>query len=187
MSFFKRLFGTTESRENHTPPESLFVDHVPPTTLPTAVPHVVKDINWIYEFINEDREQQGYEDAVSNPDSNYRADYTQLFWSSLSLRIKISKEHYDALLQLEQVHLDRCEKSGLLDTVAQLNKRMEHIREKVNQLNELAEKSQRQEGEGQRAILSYNRGFNKGLAALTQSHVSNHSLASDHPMKYDQQ
>ena len=185
MSFLKRLFP--ESKENHTPSESLFVENTPPAPIPTAESPTVKDINWIYEFINEDREQQGYEDAVSNPDSNYRADYTQLFWSSLSLRIKISKEHYDALLQEEQVHLDRCEKSGLLDTVAQLNKRMEHIREKVNQLNELAEKSQRQEGEGQRAILSYNRGFNKGLAALTQSHVSNHSLASVHPMKYDQQ
>lgn len=183
MNIFKRFFssGTDESK---TPSEALFVENIP--TVPVAPPAPTKrDINWLFEFIDQDREQQGYEDAVANPDGNYRADFVKLFWSSLQLKIKMSQEHYDALLQEEEVQLDRCEKAGLLDTVAQVNKRMTHIREKVDQLNELAEKAQRQEGEAQRAVLSYSRGFNKGLAALTQAHVSRNPLATNHPSTPD--
>lgn len=175
MSFLQRLFGTKETNDK-LPPESMFVENIPPTPAKEASAPVVHDISWIYGFIDEDREHVGYDDAVSNPDSHYREDYVKLFWSQLSLRIKMSQEHYDALIQEESVLLDKCEKSGLLDTVAQLNKRMNHIREKIEQLQELAAKAEKQEGEAQRAVLSYNRGFNKGLAALAQAHVARNPL-----------
>jgi hypothetical protein len=176
MSWFKRLLGKTDLPEENTPSEAMFVENIPPAPALETPQPIVHDISWIFDYIDQDREQKGYDDALINPDGHYRADYVKLFWSSLSLKIKMSKEHYDSLLQEEEVYLDKCEKSGLLDTVAQLNKRMTHVREKIDQLNELAEKAQKQEGEAERAILSYNRGFNRGLAALAQAHVKKHPL-----------
>ena len=65
---------------------------------------------------------------------------------------------------------------GLIDLVEELKTRREILLDHVNKVNELKKEMAGNAGMSERMVLSYQRGFMKGISAITQSTIMNKKI-----------
>jgi len=124
-------------------------------------------IDEIYQYLQNDFESRGYEDALSNPDISYRDMNKKLIVSNLKVLFKQTKQTYTDNLNRTDFHISSRSQAGLVDIVEllknQKNMLVDHLKEVVKMEEDLEKEEDYMIG----MLLSYERGFLRGLAALS--------------------
>lgn len=173
---FKRKIQETPVEATTNPVEiskDLFIDDSEPSSSHTTTKSVNagSDIDTIYQFLQSDFETRGYNDALTNPDTKYMEDNLSLIRHDLIIQIERSRTHYEDLLKEVEFHIGSRTRAGLVDLVEQLKSRRELITDRIGQINRIKEDALIGNGSTQRLTLSYQRGFMRGLAALTHAQI----------------
>jgi len=130
----------------------------------------------IYSFLQADYESKGYSDALVNPDNSYKTDNIRLMQLDLKILIDKTNTYYENLISELNLHIVIRTRAGLVDLVQELETRKLLVEDHQKKLVHLKESMIDENGMCQRIILSYQRGFMKGLSALTQSGILNRKI-----------
>lgn len=130
----------------------------------------------IYTFLQADYESKGYGDALINADDTYKMDNIRLMKLDLQILIEKTNSYYETLLSELNLHIATRTRAGLVDLVEELENRKSRVEDQKNRLKSLIESMNDENGLCQRIILSYQRGFMKGLSAITQSNILNKKI-----------
>ncbi len=130
----------------------------------------------IYNFLQADYESKGYSDALVNPDNSYKTDNIRLMQLDLKILIDKTNTYYENLISELNLHIVIRTRAGLIDLVQELENRKILVEDHQRKLVQLKESMEDDNGMCQRIILSYQRGFMKGLSALTQSGILNRKI-----------
>lgn len=179
FSFFKNDQRTSIEQPNHlalqTLPSIPKEDFMEEGNKPNEFQQQEKvvGLETIYKFLQSDFESKGYNDALINPDDSYKTDNLLLIKYDLQIIIhKVNTYHEDLLRELD-FHILSRSRAGLIDLVEELKNRKEMVKEHVNKVTHIKNDLDNEFGMVQRILLSYQRGFMKGLSAITQSNVLN--------------
>jgi len=121
----------------------------------------------IYNYLRIDFESRGYEDALSNPDISYRDLNKQLLVSNLKVLFKQIKQIYIDNLKTNDFHIKSREQAGLIDIVDLLKNRKETLENHLAEINKMENDLENKVDYMVGMLLSYERGFLRGLAALS--------------------
>jgi len=130
----------------------------------------------IYAFFQDDYESRGYNDALTNPDDSYKTDNIRLFHHDLLILIDKSLNYYESFLKELDFHIGSRTRAGLIDLVEELKIRKEIVSDLLGKIKVIKEEAVNGNGPTQRIALSYQRGFMRGLSAISQSKIFNRSL-----------
>lgn len=123
------------------------------------------NIHMVYSFLAKDYQQLGYDDALVNPDISYKTEKVREIQGELDLVIRRAKTFYeDAMRELEFLIMSR-NRSGMVDVVDELKMKKEKAKDHYEKIIELGKEATEQ-GETHRLVISYNRGFQNGMAAI---------------------
>jgi hypothetical protein len=159
-------------------PKELFIEDGDPNTNQPEnwINQSSKGIEAIYAFLQTDYESKGYSDALMNPDDSYRNDNIKLINLDLQILIQKVTTYYEDLVREIDFHSSSRGRAGLIDLVEELGTRKEMVIQHMEKVEEVKVQLQNNTGLTQRLILSYQRGFMKGLSAITQSNVLNRNF-----------
>lgn len=130
-------------------------------------------IDLIYNYLREDYEDRGYKDALCNPDNMYKNMNKDLIKSNLEILFKQVMLKYKDDLRIVDFHIKTRSDAGLVDVVEQLKTRKETLHEHMEQLQEMREALSNNEPHMTGMLVSYERGFMRGLAALSMEKLQN--------------
>lgn len=148
-----------------------------PINEPAATPEApLLGIDAIYAFLQADYETRGYHDALTNPDESYKNDNIKLFQYDLQILIQRSFMYYDDKIKEIDFHIGSRTRAGLIDLVEELKIKRELVVEHISKVNQLKQETESNAGMSERIKLSYQRGFMRGLAAISQTKVMNITL-----------
>jgi len=179
MGLMELLFGSSKKSDQGTEisakPEEQPVQelkeqnglNIAPASTNEADLNVSMPLDEIYKYLRIDFESRGYDDAMSNPDISYRDMNKLLLISNLKVLFKQVKQNYIDNLKTNDFHIKSREQAGLIDIVDLLKNRKEtlenHLTEIIKMENDLENNVDYMVG----MLLSYERGFLRGLAALS--------------------
>ncbi len=133
-------------------------------------------IDSIYAFLQFDYETRGYNDALTSPDDSYRNDNINLLKQDLFILIDKSLTYYEGLLKEVDFHIGSRTRAGLIDLVEELKIRRDMVTDHLEKIRNMKTEAHSGNGIVQRITLSYQRGFMRGLSAITHSNVLNKKL-----------
>lgn len=133
-------------------------------------------IEQIYLFLQADYEGRGYGDALVNPDDSYKTDNIRMIKLDLQILIDKINTYYDNIISELSLHIITRSRAGLVDLVKELEARKKLVEDYKSKIKVLTENMNDENGMCQRIILSYQRGFMRGLSAITQLNVLNKKL-----------
>jgi hypothetical protein len=128
-------------------------------------------IDTVYAFLQFDYESRGYNDALTNPDDSYRNDNVNLLKQDLFILFDKSLTYYEGLQKEVDFHITSRERAGLIDLVEELKIRKEMVNDHLSKVRIMREEALNGNGPVQRITLSYQRGFMRGLSAITHTHI----------------
>lgn len=134
------------------------------------------NIDTVYSFLQFDYESRGYNDALTNPDDSYRNDNINLLKQDLFILLDKSLTYYEGLHREVDFHINSRTRAGLIDLVEELKTRKDLVSDHLTKIRNIKADAVSGNGAMQRITLSYQRGFMRGLSALTQSNVFNKKL-----------
>jgi len=179
MGLFDVLFGTNkksdQAMEISTKPEEPAIPEIKePNGASNGVPltkeaelTVSMPLDEIYKYLRVDFESRGYDDAMSNPDTSYRDMNKLLIVSNLKVLFKQVKQIYIDNLKVTDFHIKSREQAGLIDIVELLKNRKETLDNHLSEINKMEIDLDNKEDYMVGMLLSYERGFLRGLAALS--------------------
>lgn len=179
MSWLTSLFGKNGNsggieQQPTDIPENIFIEKANPSDQAGAKvdSETSQDnIHLLYAFLSKDYQQTGYDDALVHPDISYRNEKIKEIQGDLDIMIRKSKTFYeDTIRELDFLILSR-NRLGMVDVVDELKMKKEKANDHYKKVNELQQEAVDQ-GESHRLIISYNRGFQNGMAAIA-IHESN--------------
>lgn len=135
-----------------------------------------KGLDAIYSFLQFDYESRGYNDALTNPDESYRNDNIMLIRHDLMILIDRTQTYYETLLRETDFHISSRSRAGLIDLVEELKIRKELTNDHLEKVKKIREEAAGDEGPARRIVLSYQRGFMRGLYAISQSKLFNGNM-----------
>lgn len=170
FSFFntssKNRLEVEETSTTKGPTEEQFIDNSEPTeTQQEAIQ--AYNLERILNYVGLDFESRGYEDSLIHPDTSYKEDNISLLKIDLSILIKKSKIYYEEIIRIMDFHIQSRQDAGLILIVNELKTKKETLVEKLNEVVNIQDSQDEEQGMNHRIRLSYNRGFNRGLAALS--------------------
>ncbi len=133
-------------------------------------------IDLIYDFLQVDYERKGYDDALTNPDESYKNDNINLIRMDLAILVQKVDSYYTEILKEIDFHIESRKRSGLIDLVSELNARKSIVLDQIDRVNSIKQDIEAGNGITKRVVLSYQRGFLRGLSALSHSSVMNRKL-----------
>jgi len=136
----------------------------------------ITGIEAIYSFLQDDYETRGFNDALSNPDDSYKMDNIRLIRFDLQILIQKVSTYYEDLLSELDLHIATRSRAGLVDLVEELKTRKQMVNEHQTKVGQIAAGIENENSMSNRIILSYQRGFMRGLSALSQSRVLNRKI-----------
>ena len=180
MGLFDLFFGTTKKSDQNgmentaKPDDKLLPELNEPNGLKIATPVTKEDemnvsmpLDEIYKYLRIDFESRGYDDALSNPDTSYRDMNKQLLVSNLKVLFKQIKQIYIDNLKTNDFHIKSREQAGLIDIVDLLKNRKETLENHLAEINKMENDLENKVDYMVGMLLSYERGFLRGLAALS--------------------
>lgn len=135
-----------------------------------------KGIESIYAFLQFDYESKGYNDALTSPDESYKNDNVKLILLDLGILIQQVSTYYEDMLRELDFHIASRSRGGLIDLVDELKSKKEMVNEHMAKLETVKQDLESSSGMTRRILLSYQRGFMRGMAALTYSNVLNRKI-----------
>jgi hypothetical protein len=167
LNFFglKRSNSTVDEIE---PTEEQFIDKSEPSDLQNVVANKESyGLYQIFDYASTDFEQRGYQDALINPDSSYKQENIELLIEDLRIKIRQAKNHYTTKLKTLDFHIKSRNDAGLIDIVDELESKKSIINQNFDEVLKIEEETKEHKGLIVRLKLSYTRGFNRGLASLS--------------------
>lgn len=172
MSWFSKLFGNKSYRvdadlDRPEVPEDVFIEKAAAENNGVEVNKEISqdNIRLVYEFLSKDYQQQGYDDALIHPDTSYKVEKIREIQGDLDIVIRKSKTFYeDAIKELNFLISSR-NRMGMVDVVDELKMRKEKAEDHYKKVLEIQQEAIEQ-GESHRLIISYNRGFQNGMATI---------------------
>jgi hypothetical protein len=155
-------------------PEKLFVEYEAPNKNKmdkTEENREVHTIQVLFDFLGQNLERKGYEDALVNPDTSYMDEHVVYIQNDLSLMIARVKTYYSAYIRTVNFHIETRKRNGLIETVDELLAHKQSIEEDIKKVEEIEVDSKTSAGLTQNIVLSYKRGFRNGFAAITYNNV----------------
>ena len=125
----------------------------------------------LYHFLDRNYEKKGYDDALINPDSTHLQQNIEALKNDLERTIRKVKTFYEDFIREINFHISSRSRSGMVDTVEELQVKKETAEDHMKQVRLIEEEVANNKGVGQGIIISYTRGFRNGLAA-----ISHHSI-----------
>ncbi len=135
-----------------------------------------KGIEAIYSFLQGDYESKGYNDALTSTEDNNKKDNMRLIQLDLEILIQKVDTYYKDSVREIDFHVNSRTRAGLIELVEELKTRKEMVLEHMVKVDEIKKEMQSNTGMTQRIVLSYERGFMRGLSALTQSRIINRKM-----------
>lgn len=135
-----------------------------------------KGIESIYSFLQSDFEIKGYNDALTSPEDSNKKDNMRLIQLDLEILIEKVDTYYKDSLREIDFHVNSRTRAGLIELVEELKTRKEMVLEHMIKVDDIKKEMQTNSGMTQRIVLSYERGFMRGLSALTQSKIINRKM-----------
>lgn len=186
FSFFKRNQPQTATLNGHSLngnghieiPKEIFIEDRDPQEQAISLHSngETKGIESIYAFLQADYESKGYNDALTSPDDSYKADNIRLIKWDLQILVQRVNTYYEDMIRELDFHISSRSRAGLIDLVEELKTRKEMVHEHMEKVTQIEKEMETGTGMTQRILLSYQRGFMRGLSALTQSNVMNKKL-----------
>lgn len=133
-------------------------------------------IESIYAFLQFDYESKGYNDALTSPDESYKNDNVKLILLDLGILIQQVSTYYEDMLRELDFHIASRSRGGLIDLVDELRSKKEMVNEHMAKLETVKQDLESSSGMTRRILISYQRGFMRGMAALTYSNVLNRKI-----------
>ena len=181
MGFFSKLFNNeqnqpvTEEEEKQPLPEIKkedFIDDSDPNEdhgivyikYGTGMP-----IDAIYAYVEKDYEQDGYDDAICNPDSSYKESRKVIIRSGPNRRFEQVRLRYKNDLREIDVQIATVEQQGMMNTSSILRARRDTYSEHLTKIDEMERKLDENDIQLLSMLDSYDRGFLRGLAAISQT------------------
>ena len=130
-------------------------------------------ITRVFSYLNKDFESVGYNDALTIPDEKFRNDNISILKKNYLILLKEAEFAFNEYVRELDAHIAGCTKSGLTDTVTQLQARKTSTDDTLKFIKEQTQEITDENGTAERIILSYKRGFSKGIAALAQARIIN--------------
>ncbi|NJO70317.1 MAG: hypothetical protein HC830_14465 [Bacteroidetes bacterium] len=141
-----------------------------------VVNSLMDGITQVYNFLQADYESKGYSDSLVNPDHSYKTDNIRLIKFDLQILIEKVDTYYENLISELNFHIESRTRAGLVDLVRELENKKTLTLDYRQKIKEIKQSVNDENGMCQRIILSYQRGFMRGLSAITQSNVLNKKL-----------
>lgn len=132
-----------------------------------------KGLDSIYAFLQNDYESRGYNDALTNPDESYKKDNISLIQHDLMILIERTLTHYETMLKETDFHISSRSRAGLIDLVEELRIRKDITADHLAKVKLIRDEALSGGNASQRIVLSYQRGFMRGLYAISQSKLFN--------------
>lgn len=130
-------------------------------------------IDLIYQYLKDDYETRGYEDALCNPDRSYKEMNKVLIRSNLEVMLRQVNLKYKTYLSEIDSQIETRQQSGLIDVVDQLRSKSVLYKEHLRLLDEMDNDLKNDKPYMVGMLLSYERGFLRGLAALSMEVIKN--------------
>ena len=124
-------------------------------------------IDAVHAFLKQDYESDGYGDAITNPDDTYKKENLEIIRHKLEIELKTAEKYYREALAQVDLFINVNSRSGLIDLVQQLETKRMVIEDQVKELAEIRDNLAENKGISQTPFLSYNKGFLRGLTAVT--------------------
>ena len=130
-----------------------------------------KPIDLIYNFLKDDYESKGYDDALTNPDTSYKEMNKSMIKSSLEIKFKQVHRKYEDDLRTIDFHINSRKEAGLVELVKELETKKEILLQHVQELNTMEQDFINEAPYMMGMLFSYERGFLRGLAALSLEQI----------------
>ena len=181
LSFFKKSQPDSSVALNGNGQPNIAKDEISEDQNPKPSPYFqsngeAKGIEAIYAFLQADYESKGYNDALISADESYKSDNIKLIKMDLQITVQRANTYYEDLLRELDFHITSRGRAGLIDLVEELKTRKEMVHEHIEKINEVKKEMETDSGMTQRILLSYQRGFMRGLSAITQTNVLNKKI-----------
>ncbi|GIV28523.1 MAG: hypothetical protein KatS3mg027_2337 [Bacteroidia bacterium] len=159
------------------PPEDLFIDKNPPNMSNVQLPDINqekfiikddKDLDTMFQYLMQNIENDGYNDALKVPDMNYMNQNIDRRIFDVLIVLERSILYHKNLLKEIDVHIDRNRNAGFHDIVNQLEKNKEMTLYCLKKIENLMNDFSQRKGYCERIVYSYSIGFKRGIAALTK-------------------
>lgn len=152
-------------------PENIFIQKDLPTENEKEKEKKEKGIYEVYKVLERNYEQKGYDDALMNPDSSNLHNNIQEIKSELARILEKQKVFYKDLIKEIQFHIKTREGRGMIELVEELKVKFDTATLHLNEIEKIKSEMDKGEGLAQSIILSYTKGFNNGLAAITYHNI----------------
>ncbi len=130
-----------------------------------------RPIDLIYNFLRDDYESKGYDDALTNPDTSYKEMNKSMIKSALEVKFKQVQRRYEDDLKKIDFHINSRKEAGLVELVKELETKKEILLQHVNELNTMERDFIGEKPYMMGMLYSYERGFVRGLAALSLEQI----------------
>lgn len=161
FNFFKK-----KETKNAEITEDQFIDNTDPDETIEQSKNIY-NLNEVLNYGTIDFEVRGYQDSLTNPDSSYKQENVELLIMDLEILVQRAENYYKNTLKDLEFHINSRKDAGLIDTVKELEANKEKIIENYNCTQKVGEDIKNGKGLCKRINLSYNRGFNRGLASMS--------------------
>lgn len=129
-------------------------------------------IEAVYAFLQADYESKGYSDALINADNSNRNDGIKLIKLDLQLLTRRVNNYYEKRIKDLDVQISSRSRAGLMDLVEELRSEKEKAEKDIEEVKQMSAEIDSGTGMVERIILSYQKGFMRGLSAITQSRMN---------------
>jgi hypothetical protein len=181
------LFSSFRKNNNHLPEKA---DAIPESIVPASadskVPsasgisvlpgNMTKGLDSVYAFLQFDYESKGYQDALTNPDESYKNDNISLIKHDFLILLDRTASWYETMLKETDFHISSRSRAGLIDLVEELKIRREITSSHLEKVQQIKSEALTGTGSSDRIVLSYQRGFMRGLYAISQSKLFNGNI-----------
>lgn len=120
-------------------------------------------IDSLYIYITKDREEEGRQDALRNPDINCMLQKVEMLKHTLKLRFEQVRLRYEMDIRKQSAQMDNLQKLGLGGSQLQIEAFIETCREHLIKIDEMERKLDNGDISMTIMMESYKRGFNMGI------------------------
>ena len=166
------LQGQSDNKDVSNIPRDIFIEDKEPQDVSSILANGSSNgIEVVYAFLQADYESRGYSDALTNPDESNKQDGIKLIKLDLHVLIDRIHNYYKRRLNDLEFHTASRGRAGLIDLVEELKSEKEKSTTEIQRLKEIENSIEPGNGLVERVVLSYSKGFMRGMSAITLSRI----------------
>lgn len=154
---------------DRTIPREIFIEEKHPDEHSGTFNNSRTGIDAIYAFLQRDYEQKGYNDALRNEDQGYKQSNIQSIKRELLIMIDREALFLEKSRKDLECEIDLRKNAGFYELARRLETTKEKVLADIAKLNDIKQHVESNSGLFENVLLSYERGFNRGLVAISLS------------------